>query len=85
VRKNKQLIVVPSPEPEFVNIYGAQESNQGINSAALGSIAVGTSNRVVVPTCPAGNRFHGSLKDLQIPFLLFIQVARNEKLKIVNN
>jgi hypothetical protein len=49
-------------EPVFVNVYGAQES---IPPAYVAWWA-GTTNRVVVPDCLAGNRFLGSLKGLQI-------------------
>jgi hypothetical protein len=51
-----------TPEPVFVNIYGAQES---ILPAYVAWWA-GTTNRVVVPTRQAGNRFLGSLKGLQV-------------------
>ncbi len=49
-------------EPVFVNVYGAQES---IMPAYVASQA-GTTNSVVVLSCQAGNRFLGSLKDIQI-------------------
>ncbi len=50
------------PEPVFVNVYEPQES------LPLTFVAwrAGTTNRVVVPTRQAGNRFLGSLKGLQI-------------------
>jgi hypothetical protein len=50
-------------EPVFVNIYGAQESILPAYVAWRAS----TTNRVVVPTRQAGNRFLGSLKGLVSP------------------
>jgi hypothetical protein len=49
-------------EPVFVNVYGGQESIPQAHEAWR----AGTTNRVVVPVCQAGNRFLGSLKGLQI-------------------
>ncbi len=60
-----------SPEPVFVNVYGALgiDSEESIPSAYVAWRA-GTTNRVAVPPArKAGNRFLGSLKGLQIRFL----------------
>jgi hypothetical protein len=46
--------------PEFVNVYGAQESIP----PAYVAWRTGASNRVVVPARQAGNQFLGSLKGL---------------------
>ncbi len=51
-----------TPEPVFVNIYGAQESIL----PAYVAWRAGTTNRLVVPTRQAGNRFLDSLKGLQV-------------------
>ncbi len=53
-------------DPVFVNIKGAQESIPKSIPQAYVAWWAGTSNSVVVPTRQAGNRFLGSLKDLQI-------------------
>ncbi len=50
------------PEPEFVNVQGAQE----LIPPAYVAWQAGTSNRFVVPDRQAGNRFLGSLKSLHI-------------------
>jgi ankyrin repeat protein len=56
-----------TPEPVFVDVYGAQESIPPANVAWR----PGTTNRVVVPARQAGNRFLGSLKGLQILYRLW--------------
>jgi hypothetical protein len=52
----------------FVNVYGAEESIPRKESIPPAYVAwrAGTTNRVVIPARPAGNRFLNSLKDLQI-------------------
>ncbi len=53
------------PEPVFVNVYGAQESTPpGYVAWRAGIRQI---QRVAVSPCQAGNRFLGSVKDLQIP------------------
>ncbi len=56
-----------SPEPVFVNVYGAQESIPPANV----DWRSGTTRRVIVPARHAGNRFLGSFKGLQIQALSF--------------
>ncbi len=61
------LIHFTELEPEFVNVYGAQESFprnrfREIDSASLCSLAGQKTNRVVIQACQDGNRFLGSLK-----------------------
>ncbi len=61
----------PHSEPVFGNVEGAQQSIPRKESIAPAYAAwrAGTTDRVVVPACPAGNRFLGSWKGLQIPAL----------------
>jgi hypothetical protein len=52
----------PHAEPVFLNVYGAQESIPPAYVAWRSR----TTNRFVVPTRQAGNRYLGPLKGLQI-------------------
>ncbi len=51
-----------TPESEFVNVYGVQESIPKKRFRQHVAWQAGTANRVVVPARQAGNRFLGSLK-----------------------
>jgi len=57
----------PNAKPVFVDVYGAQGSIplNRLRPAYVACMAR-TTNRVVVPTRQAGNRFLGPLKGLQI-------------------
>ncbi len=77
--KNQSLVccIIHSPEPVFVNVYGAQES---ILRNRIRSLPI-RKNRVV-PARQAVNRFLASLKGLQIK-AQFTQQSVYESVRIV--
>ncbi len=61
------MFITIQAEPEFVNVYGAQESIPPANVAWR----AGTSNWVVVPAHQSGNRLLGSMEGLQFRAQVF--------------
>jgi hypothetical protein len=72
-------------EPEFVNVYGAQESilRNRFRQPMYIAWRAGALNRVVVPARHAGNRFLGSFKGLQIRALLCSLQSTSLQLEII--
>ncbi len=61
-----------TPEPVFVDVYGAQEPIP----PAFVVWRLGTTNRVVILARQVGNRFLGSLKGLQILYMLWYRYRK---------